>query len=122
MFLLFLNIMPLLKAKVANGPATARFSRAPKRARYGPQVPVRKRAICAGRDSYAPLAGAPLFAPPASGGIWAAAHQRRLFRYFVFLILFYLKVFLALLFTDSLAFFSLMVFSVLLGDFLTFKI
>jgi hypothetical protein len=28
--------------------------------------------------------GAPLFAPPASGGIWAAAHQRRFFRFFVY--------------------------------------
>jgi hypothetical protein len=27
-------------------------------------------------DSYAPLAGAPLFAPPASGVIWAVARQR----------------------------------------------
>jgi hypothetical protein len=34
-------------------------------------------------DSYAPPAGALLFAPPAGGRIWAAAHQRILFSYFV---------------------------------------
>jgi hypothetical protein len=39
-------------------------------------------------DSYAPLAGAPLFAPPASGGIWAAAHQCWFLRFFIFFLFF----------------------------------
>jgi hypothetical protein len=43
-------------------------------------------------DSYAPPAGAPLFAPPAGGGIWAAAHQRTLLSSFVLLL--FLKDFL----------------------------
>jgi hypothetical protein len=38
--------------------------------------------VVADGDSYAPLAGALLFAPSASGGIWAAAHQGRLLRVF----------------------------------------
>jgi hypothetical protein len=52
-------------------------------------------------DSYAPPAGAPFFAPPTGGGIWAAAHQCSLFcflfSYFViisegFLALFFLPI------------------------------
>jgi hypothetical protein len=71
-------------------------------------------------DSYALPAGAPLFAPPAGDGIWAAAHQRTLLSSFVLLLflkgfwLCFLQIFWISIF--------LLVFSVLLGDFQTFKI
>jgi hypothetical protein len=54
-------------------------------------------------DSYAPPAGAPLFAPPAGEGIWAAAHQRTLLSSFVLLL--FLKDFWLCFFTDFLDFY-----------------
>jgi hypothetical protein len=72
-------------------------------------------------DSYAPQAGAPLFAPPAGGGSWAAAHQCS-FLVFFFCFIIISKGFLALFFTDSLDLCFPAFFKVLLGDFQTFKI
>jgi hypothetical protein len=50
-----------------------------------------------------PPAGTSLFALPAGGGIWAAAHQRSLFSSFVYFFCFVIifEGLLALFFTDS---------------------
>jgi hypothetical protein len=56
-------------------------------------------------DSYTPPAGVPLFAPPAGGGIWAAAHQRTLFSSFVLLL--FLKGFWLCFFINFLDFYFL---------------
>jgi hypothetical protein len=64
--------------------------------------------------------GAPLFALPAGGGVWAAAHQRSFFSFLVFFL--FLKGFWLCFLLILWIFIFLLVFSVLLGDFQTFKI
>jgi hypothetical protein len=70
------------------------------------------------------LAGAPLFTPPASGGIWAAAHQCRFLQFFIFFLFFVIiseGFFWFCFYWFSGIYFFLLVFSVLLGDFKIFN-
>jgi hypothetical protein len=77
---------------------------------HGPNVSARSKHFGRARtkyvgDSYTPPAGAPLFAPPAGRGTWAAAHQLGFFSFLVFFL--FSEWFLVLFFTDSLDFYFL---------------